>query len=755
MESTLSPRNVPNEPSPAARWPKPGMFVAHRPAPRTIRQHPWRFVRGWIRPARLLAWEPYSHTYYKVAAEKEEALLNAPAAGTVIGLDVVARMHGGMGEILVVRETEKGVPKLSVLKTILSSRLGSPANVERFIREATLMIGLDAWPTVDLQDIRKEGLFTSRVFLKLNYCTGGSLADRMKSMGMTYPEAIHHLLCVTMALADLHRDGFVHADLKLENILIGRDPGSYEANPALVTLLADFGLTSKYREAPSSGRVGGTPSYSSPEQLLGGPPTAPMDVWSWGVVAYQLLTGRHPYLHLLESMDVLTTAMREPREINIDFTRPGLTECPDWLLSTIRSCLQKDPAKRPAMRAILEAFRDGVRLCNEFGSEFTFCGRLAPDATPVMISSHLVSTLRERWNWPRSGNITTARISIGPMATIQRAERLLKLDTAFTANEARNELDRLLGKWDDPHSILGMHKADPDRKGYPVPTYFKKPGVFLAVTELQNAFIPICLRLKCQALHVLVDLQADDEDIKDYYATVKGWDEVGVYFPVDYASQLVLVAYGMAVGGDLQRAEGYGAAALKAMPDNPAILRIAGQILRARRKFPEAKHFSFRFMKTLVGEVDRHKDDAGRGDAQELTRSADQMLMAIMENGDYAEVINTVRKSNRRELLKDACVAICQHHLSGRVDPELLHPLRHFQEEVEKIPLDIREMRYLAEAVLIAGHKELARSLAEYALGWSQMKLPWFSIYRPDLGNLAAGKPCEGAPPSEPTDASS
>jgi predicted Zn finger-like uncharacterized protein len=178
-----------------------------------------------------------------------------------------------------------------------------------------------------------------------------SLADEINNRGkLPAEEVIKILVDVASTLAHLHDVvGMVHFDLKPANLLFAED-GSLA--------VADFGI-SRVLPEPSPDGIGrdlflsgltGTFAYMSPEQLLGRPVGPPVDIFALGVVAYEVLTGRHPFI----ASDFENTA----RNILTSRPRFGFRErivIPDWLRDLTLSCVKKDPSKRPSARELSDA----------------------------------------------------------------------------------------------------------------------------------------------------------------------------------------------------------------------------------------------------------------------------------------------------------------------------------------------------------------------------------------------------------------
>ena len=135
----------------------------------------------------------------------------------------------------------------------------------------------------------ESGTVESTPFIVMEYVDGGSLADEIRKTGPLSPtHAVEIIQQAASALAYAHSQGVLHGDIKASNILISRSGR---------VLLSDFGLARAVGTGSltSGGLVVGTPAYMSPEQVQGRPLDARSDIYSLGVVFYEMLTGNHPF----------------------------------------------------------------------------------------------------------------------------------------------------------------------------------------------------------------------------------------------------------------------------------------------------------------------------------------------------------------------------------------------------------------------------------------------------------------------------
>ena len=256
------------------------------------------------------------------------------------GLDLVRSCgRGKMATVYLARETELG--RLVAVKVLRPEVAADDTARMRFEREARSAASL-AHPNV-VSVFRFGRLDDGTPYQVMTYVQGRTLADRLRAQGsLPEAEARTLLLQVASALAAAHRKGIVHRDVRPGNVLIEEETGR--------ALLADFGIAAVLEgggggsepRLTKTGQVLGDPQYASPEQLLGERVTGQADVYSLGILGYELLTGEGPYD--ARSMRELITAhlTGEPRPLAR--LRPGVSQD---LADVLLRCLAREPAHRP------------------------------------------------------------------------------------------------------------------------------------------------------------------------------------------------------------------------------------------------------------------------------------------------------------------------------------------------------------------------------------------------------------------------
>jgi serine/threonine-protein kinase len=191
---------------------------------------------------------------------------------------------GGMGEVF--RAHDAVLAREVAIKVLHRSLAGDPAFVDRFRREARAAAGLAHPNIVAVYD---WGAVDGVYYMVMEYVRGPSVRHLLNEQGRMEPAQAAEILRPTLlALGHAHHEGLVHRDMKPENLLVTQDG---------VVKVADFGLARAYADGrvTQAGAVTGTVQYLAPEQIRGEPADPRSDLYSLGIVAYELLTGRLPF----------------------------------------------------------------------------------------------------------------------------------------------------------------------------------------------------------------------------------------------------------------------------------------------------------------------------------------------------------------------------------------------------------------------------------------------------------------------------
>jgi hypothetical protein len=334
-------------------------------------------------------------------------------AGTRLGSYQVlsALGAGGMGEVYRARDTK--LDRDVAIKVLPAAFVSDPDRVARFRREAKTLALLNHAGIGGIYGLEDVNGVTALV---LELVEGPTLAERIARGAIPHAEALSMARQIVEALESAHAQGIVHRDLKPANIKV-RPDGQVK--------LLDFGLakamepawpaadssqlpTLTASAATQAGLIVGTPAYMSPEQAQGKATDARADVWAFGCVLYEMLTGRRAFEGEGLSDTLARVLEREPRW---ELVPSGV---PPSVRMYIERCLQKDPRQRVQsigdMRLALDgAFETGVRPA--VASRLRVLTRAALGTALIAIALLAAALV-----WLRPGTDRLSRLQIVPSA---------------------------------------------------------------------------------------------------------------------------------------------------------------------------------------------------------------------------------------------------------------------------------------------------------------------------------------------------
>ena len=276
-----------------------------------------------------------------------------------------ARIGAG-GMSMVFRAFDTVLEREVAIKLMHSDIAADADQLERFRREARAVAQLNHPHVVGVIDAGEDG--QGGAFIVLEYIQGETLKDRIRRHGrLPVPEAIAYAIEIARALGAAHQQGIVHRDVKPQNVLIDEEGTAKVTDFGIARTLDQEGLT-------ADGRVLGTTDYVSPEQALGGDVNGQSDLYSLGIVLFEMLTGDVPF----KGENQVSVAMKHVREAlpDVQARRPEVS-------SALAAIVDRATAKDLAVR-----YPDDGELCRELedvlAMEITRAGQATGQATAIL-----------------------------------------------------------------------------------------------------------------------------------------------------------------------------------------------------------------------------------------------------------------------------------------------------------------------------------------------------------------------------------
>jgi len=332
---------------------------------------------------------------------------------------------GGMSRVFVADEESLG---RKVVVKVVAPELAEGMSAERFAREVKLAARLQH---ANIVPVLSAGATGGMPYYTMPFVDGLSLRARIQQGLVPIPEAVTILRDVARALAYAHGQGVVHRDIKPDNILLSGG----------AAVVADFGiakaLSASRTQADATGgttqgltQVGtsiGTPAYMAPEQAVGDPNADHRaDLYAWGVVAWELLAGAHPFADRTTSHALIAAHVRDLPP-SLAARRPDVSHP---LAALVMRCLEKDPARRPATAAELIASLDALTTTSGAGAAYLNERRRWPLAAAAV----LVVAVGGAWLAARTHSATATP----PAASAANAKSLAVLPFASLGGDTAN-----------------------------------------------------------------------------------------------------------------------------------------------------------------------------------------------------------------------------------------------------------------------------------------------------------------------------
>ena len=356
---------------------------------------------------------------------------------TIAHFGIIEKLgEGGMGAVYKARDTH--LDRFVALKVLPPDTVANPDRRRRFVQEAKAASALNHPNIIHIYDINEaDGV----LFIAMEYVAGKTLDQVIARKGIQLNEALRYGAQITDALAKAHAAGIVHRDLKPSNVMITGDQNVKVLDFGLAKLVeavaeeADATETVHLGDRPRTeeGTIVGTTPYMSPEQAEGKPIDGRSDVFSFGAVLYEMVTGRRAFGGGTRMATLSAILKEEPKPV-----RDAGPHVPSELERIIARCLRKDPARRFQHMEDLKVALDEIREESE-------SGKLA--VLPA------AARRRARFTWPiAAGGLLVLLTGTGLVWQLVRPPRptaaptpvQLTFDSGLTFNPAFSPDGRLL-----------------------------------------------------------------------------------------------------------------------------------------------------------------------------------------------------------------------------------------------------------------------------------------------------------------------
>ncbi|MGF1525485.1 MAG: serine/threonine protein kinase [Candidatus Competibacterales bacterium] len=344
------------------------------------------------------------------------------------GYHIVRKLgQGGMATVYLATQLE---PRRQVALKLMHPHLSSElSHRKRFAAEAVALAQLDH---PNIVRILESGSVDSTLFMAMQYVEGGkTLREALPLKGST-TQILHLLRQIASGLAHAHSRGIVHRDIKPSNILLDSNNQP---------LIADFGivkiLEAEFTNVTQTGVAVGTPKYMSPEQALGIDTDARSDLYSFGIIFYQLLTGQQPYRSSFEHLHAPTPTLP-----------PQLAA----YQAVINQLLAKDPDERLPSAEIL------IKLLNDLAELSIDISLPIPPAAPAKYSSHSGRSFKAVaffFNRNKTTEISPAQDQLN-----DDKPRSLESSTESRPWQQLNDLVKVIRQWWGPRLPARRFKLD-------------------------------------------------------------------------------------------------------------------------------------------------------------------------------------------------------------------------------------------------------------------------------------------------------
>src|SRR5437773_10534750 len=287
------------------------------------------------------------------------------AAGTRLGrYEIRSKIGaGGMGEVYLAQDTK--LDRKVAIKFLPESLLTDERASKRLVREAQAAAKLDHPNICAIHEVGEED---GRRFIAMQYIEGETLDARIKSKPLELKESLSLAAQIADALSEAHSHGIIHRDIKPGNIMITSRGQAKVMDFGLAKLIQSSEAVQSEAETEAllsePGAIIGTVPYMSPEQVRGDKIDARSDIFSFGVVLYEVFSGRQPFASGSATTTAAAILTHEPAPL-----ARYCADMPDELQRIARKCLEKDRERRYQTMRDLAIDVENVRHDLEFERE--------------------------------------------------------------------------------------------------------------------------------------------------------------------------------------------------------------------------------------------------------------------------------------------------------------------------------------------------------------------------------------------------
>jgi serine/threonine protein kinase len=347
--------------------------------------------------------------------------------------------RGGMGTVYLA--THLGLERPVAIKVLKTEFAADPEVAERFMREARTMARLRHARAAMIFDA--GSLPDGRPFIVMEHVEGSTLADVLAREGRFTAERAVRIACeICDVLAEAHALGIVHRDLKPSNIMLN-ERGVSVLDFGIAKVLATSADVTRTHATTESGLIIGTPRYMSPEQCMGQPIGPASDLYSVGVLIYEMLAGQPPFTDQLQSAVLVRQATAPPP--------PLVARCPETprrLALAAHTLLAKNPSDRPKSareaQALLErSLADTTQplIMPEvapFASTLATINTRASNAPQLMAAATVFAVLAGvLFFWSNNGN-AGARANAGSLQSERTLPAAIVQSTSAESNDEQS-----------------------------------------------------------------------------------------------------------------------------------------------------------------------------------------------------------------------------------------------------------------------------------------------------------------------------